>query len=73
MFKRYGELLSWVSAGGDERAFASKKLNLEPKMSIKSEVSILIPINRFNSCSNIFFTGMALTLHKSQLHCSWVM
>jgi len=26
-----------------------------------------------NSCNNNIFTGMALTLHKSQLHCSGVM
>jgi len=35
--------------------------------------SFLIPINSFNSCNNISFTGMALTLHKSQLHCSGAM
>jgi len=39
----------------------------------KSEVSISIPINRFNSCNNNLFTGMALTLHKSQLHCFGVL
>jgi len=45
----------------------------EPKIFWKSEVSILIPINWFNSCKNTLFTGMALTLHKSQLHYSGVM
>jgi len=29
--------------------------------------------DRFHSCDNTLFVGMALTLHKSQLHCSGVM
>jgi len=33
----------------------------------------LIPINLFNPYKKTLFTGMALTLHKSQLQCSVVM
>jgi len=29
--------------------------------------------DQFNSCNNTLFTSMALTLHKSQLHCSGMM
>jgi len=34
----------------------------------KPEVGIFIPINWFGSCSENFFAGMKLTLHKSQVH-----
>jgi len=33
---------------------------------------ILIPIDRFNSCIDSLFAGMALTLRKSQVHYSRV-
>jgi len=34
----------------------------------KPELGILIPINWFDSCTDSFFVGMKLTLHKSQVH-----
>jgi len=39
----------------------------------KSEVGILIQINRFDSCNGSLFTGVKLTLHKSQVHSYSVM
>jgi len=39
----------------------------------KPEVGILIPINWFDSCINSLFSGMKLTLHKSQIHSYSVM
>jgi len=59
---------------GDETGFYPP-LEIETKnqkIVRKSEVSISIPINRFNSCNDTLFTGMAITLHKSQLHYSGV-
>jgi len=42
-------------------------------MSRKPKANSLLSINWFNSCNNTSFTGMTLTLHKSQVHCSGVM
>jgi len=71
---RYRELLSWASAGGRNEHFpAPGNWDEKTKIFRKSEVGILIPINWFNFCNNTLFTGMALTLHKSQLHYSGVM
>ena len=39
----------------------------------KPEVSILIPINWFDSCNDSFLAGMKLTLHKTQVHSYSVM
>jgi len=58
---------------GGKTGFSPGNWNLEPKNVMKSEVSISIPINRFDSCNNTLFTGMELTLDKSQLHCSSAM
>jgi len=58
---------------GGERAISPLEIGTKNQKFRKSEVNILIPINWFNSCNNTLFTGMALTLHKSQLHCSGVM
>jgi len=60
--------------GGETGIFpAPGNWDKEIKIFRKSEAGILIPINRFNSCNETLFTGMALTLHKRQLHCSGVM
>jgi len=61
-----------VRRGGNTRFSPSWKLGLGTKNVRKSEASISIPINRFISCNNTLFTGMALTLHKCQLHYSGV-
>jgi len=71
--KKYSRLLQWAFAGGANWPFGPRKLDQEPKIFRKSAVSILIPINLFNSCNKIIITGMALTLHKSQIHCTGVM
>ena len=52
------ELLSWASAGGGETAFPF------PGNWTKNQKCL----EKLKSASS--FTGMALTLHKSQLHCS---
>jgi len=61
-----------VSAEGAKRVPSPRNWVAEPKNVRKAEVSVSIPINRFYSCNNTSFTGVALTLHKSQLHCSGV-
>jgi len=48
--------------------------NCDKKTNIfrKSEINNLIPIDSLNSCNDGLFARMALTLHKSQDHCSGV-
>jgi len=45
----------------------------DPKISRKSEVRNLIPINWFNSWIGSLFADITLTLHKSQVHYSGFM
>jgi len=61
-----------VRGEGEKRGFRHWKLGLRTKISRKSELSSLTPINWFNSCNDSLFAGMTLTLYKSQVHCSGV-
>ena len=45
----------------------------QAEVSRKPEVSSLIVINWSNSCKCSLITGMTLTLHKNQVHCSGIM
>jgi len=64
-------LLSWASAMlGQNRACAPLEILSKNQNFLEPEVSSLILINWFNSCSESLFAGMTLTLHKSQVHCS---
>jgi len=49
------------------------KLVTRTKLCRKRQANSLIPIIWFSSCNNSLFSGMMLTLHKSQVHCSGVM
>jgi len=54
---------------GGKRAFATLEIGIKNQMFLeKPDVGFLIPINRFDSCNDSFFSGMELTLHKSQVH-----
>jgi len=52
--------------GGKTSIYPLGNLDEESKASRKQEVSIVIPMNLFNSCIDSFFAGMTLTLHKIQ-------
>jgi len=49
------------------------EIGTKNQISRKLEVSSSILINWFSSCNDSLFSGMTLTLHKSQVHCSSVM
>jgi len=50
-----------VSAEGQNGLLPPLEIGTKSQKNVrKSEVSILIPVNRFNSCNNTLFTGMAL-------------
>ena len=69
--KRYGRILSWVFAEG-QNCFLPH-LDIGTKNHTMLENLKSASRFRLNSCKNTLFTGMALTLHKSQLRCSGVM
>ena len=57
-------------AGEAKRAFASRlEIGIRKQRFLENpEVGILISINWFDSCNDIFFACMKLTLRKSQVH-----
>jgi len=59
---------------GAKQAFATLEIGIKNQIFLENpEVGILIPINWFDSCNDIFFARMKLTLHKSQVHSYSVM
>jgi len=68
-------MIAWASLGqGRQNGHLPPAWKLRNQIFLdKPEVSILIPINSFDSCNDSFFAGMKLTLHKSQVHSCSVM
>jgi len=66
-------LLNMGVRRGRKRAFPPWDRNLPPRFSRKHEVSSSVPINWLHFCNATVFSGMTLTLHNSQVHCSGVM
>ena len=50
---------------GARRGQSGQNVEKEPKFSRKPDVSSLIPINWFISCSDTLFAAMTLTLYKT--------
>jgi len=68
-------MIAWASLGqGRQNGHLPTAWKLRNQIFMdKPEVSILIPINWFESCNDSFFAGMKLTLHKSQVDSCSVM
>jgi len=61
-----------VRRGRAKRAFPPWKLDQEPKIYRKLEISSSVSVFHLIPAMT-FFGGMALSLHKSQVHCSGIM
>ena len=60
----------WASGGGAKWAFSPAANRLTNQICHKTwSQQFNSDTNWNNSCNNILFTGMRLTLHKRQLHC----
>ena len=66
--------LQWASAGGETGIPSLWRLRLKTRNFMKTWIRSLILINWFSSCNDSWFSasGITLTLHKKQFHCSSV-